>query len=65
MPVKDHRHDWVAKTFDDGSHAVGCRSCDYIGLVGTQAQVAKAVSNAQLVAAATRKKGIFKRLFNR
>jgi hypothetical protein len=72
MPVLDHPHDWVAKHFADGSHAVGCRGCDYIGLVGTEAQVAKAVSTALLVAQATRKpaasadrKAALKRLFRR
>lgn len=65
MAVKDHRHDWVAKTFEDGSHAVGCSSCDYVGLVGTAAQVAKAVANAQLVAQATRPKGFMQRLLKR
>lgn len=67
MAVKDHRHDWVAKTFEDGSHAVGCKSCDYIGLVGSEAAVAKAVSTAQFVAAVYRPgpKGWLSRLLKR
>lgn len=65
MAVKDHRHDWVAREYGDGSHAVACRSCDYIGLVGSEAAVAKAVANAQLVAQATRPKGLMQRLLKR
>lgn len=45
-----------------GYHRAGC---DYIGLVGTEAQVAKAVANAQLVAQATRPRGLMRRLLKR
>jgi hypothetical protein len=66
MAVKDHLHDWFAKSYPDGGWAVACKSCDLRGLVGAQAEVEKAVSTALLVRQATKKhQPLVKRIFGR